>query len=106
MKFKINNREWEIEEASQEKMNEIEGTTGNEEGQYFGLCCYDKQKIYLWEKLHKEQKRETLMHELMHCYMGVYCSFEDVVWNTDLVCNISANSHDIIHEIVEEYFRN
>lgn len=105
MKFKMNNRDWEIIECNQAKMNEIEETSENGIDKYFGLCCYDKQIIYLWEDLHEQQKRETLMHELIHCYIGAYCSFEDVVWNTDLVCNISANSHDIIHEIVEDYFK-
>ena len=105
MKFKMNNRDWKIIECNQTKMNEVEGTVEENGSKYFGLCCYDKQIIYLWEDLHEQQKRETLMHELIHCYMGVYCSFEDVAWNTDLVCNICANSHDMIHKIVNDYFK-
>lgn len=104
MEFEINGRKWEIIETNQQKMNEVEKTTEESGYKYFGICCYEEQKIYLWENLHQEQKKATLIHELVHCYMGVYCSFEDVTWNTDLVCNICANSHDIIHNIVEKYF--
>lgn len=105
MKFKMNNRNWEILETDQKKLKEIEECE-NEKGNIYGLCCYDTQIIYLWEDLHKEQKRETLIHELLHCYIGCYCSFEDVVWNEDLMCNVCANSHDIIHDIVNKYFDN
>lgn len=106
MKFEMNNREWEIEEASQEEMCRIENVDQSNELKFFGLCVYEEQKIYLWDKMCIEQKRQTLMHELMHCYIACYCSFEDMTWNEDLLCNISANSHDIIHEIVKKYFNN
>lgn len=103
MKFEMNGRNWEIKEIPQEM---FEPTNPEEGGNCFGSCCYDEQIIYLWNKLHKQQKRETLMHELMHCYIGCYLSFEDVGnYPEDVLCNISANSHDIIHKIVEDYFK-
>ena len=104
MKFKINDRDWEIVEASQAKMCEVEGVEEDARNKFFGLCCYDSQTIYIWEDLHPQQKRETLLHELFHCYIGVYCSFEDMQWNIDIICNLVGNSHDIIHKIVEDYF--
>lgn len=104
MKFKMNNRNWEIKEMTQDKMREIvNDTTGN--GRYFGLCCYDKQLIILDKDLHVEQKRETLIHELVHCYIGCYISFESMEWTEDSICNLVGNSHDIIHQIVEKYFK-
>ena len=105
MKFKMNDREWQIIETNQSKMCEIEQTKEETGYKYFGICCYGEQTIYLWEELKQEQKRATLMHELLHCYIGVYCSFGNVTWNTDLVCDICSNSHDIIHKIVEDYFK-
>ena len=55
--------------------------------------------------MHKEQKRQTLLHELMHCYVWSYvCGFNNI--SEEALCDISANSHDIIHEIVENYFKN
>lgn len=103
MKFKINNRDWEIVEVDQEKMRGLE-KDDNEKNTYYGLTIYDEQRIYLWEQLPKEQKRQTLLHEMLHCYIGVYVSFQDLQLNEEVVCNISANSHDLIHEIVERYF--
>lgn len=105
MKFEINGRHWEILEADQKKMCEIENEPEDTHLKFFGLTVYETQKIYLWEKLEKEQKRQTLMHELMHCYIGNYVSFQDLQLTEDVMCNISANSHDIIHEIVEKYFK-
>ena len=103
MKFKINGREWEIIEAPQEKLKEIQKDK-SEQGEYFGLTCYDTQKIYLWNTLTKEAKRQTLMHELMHCYIGVYCSFQDMTWTEDIICNLCANAHDTIETITKAYF--
>lgn len=101
----MNNREWCIEEVNQDIMHNIEGVNKEEGLVFFGLTCYETQKIYLWEKLHKDQKRQTLIHELTHCYIGNYVSFQDLQITEDVLCNLSANSHDIIHEIVEKYFK-
>lgn len=105
MEFKINNRKWKIVETNQDVMCSIEGVEKEKGLTFFGLTCYENQTIYLWETLSKEQKRQTLLHELMHCYIGTYVSFQDLQLTEDFMCNISANSHDIIHDIVEKYFK-
>ncbi len=108
MKFKMNDRTWEIKELSQEEIRKhiidykYDGEPGV--GKYYGQTYYDEQTIYIDKDLHIEQKRQTLMHELMHCYIGNYLYSTKEYTEEDL-CNISANSHDIIHKIVEDYFK-
>lgn len=109
MKFKINNREWEIIELSQEeireKYREYKYDGEPQEGKYFGITYIDVQKIYIDKDLHEEQKKQTLLHELMHCYIGCYLFASSKGYSEEDLCNISANSHDIIHEIVGNYFK-
>lgn len=45
------------------------------------------------------------MHELMRCYIEEYVSLELEDYKEETMRNISANSHDIIHKIVEDYFK-
>lgn len=104
MKFKMNDRDWEIIEVDQNKMRELENDE-NEKNTYFGLTVYESQIIYLWDGLHPQQKRQTLIHELFHCYVGCYYSFQETAYTEELVCNLVGNSHDIIHKIVEDYFK-
>lgn len=103
MKFKINDRDWEILEVNQAKMRELEHDE-DEKNTYFGLTNYEEQLIYIWEDLHPQQKRQTLIHELFHCYVGCYYSFQDTAYSEEIVCNLVGNSHDIIHKIVDDYF--
>ena len=109
MKFKMNNREWEIRELSQEEIRQhIEDYKYDGKpikvGKYFGQTYFDEQIIYIDKDLHIEQKKQTLLHELMHCYIGCYL-YEFKSFDEENVCNISANSHNIIHKIVEDYFK-
>lgn len=103
MKFKMNDRDWEIKEVDQKKMRELENDN-DEKNTYYGLTTYDNQTIWIWQDLHPNQKRQTLIHELFHCYVGCYYSFQETVYTEELVCNLVGNSHDIIHKIVEDYF--
>ena len=105
MKFKMNNHEWELLEISKENIKELYEKEMNEETLYvYGLTKYDNHKIYINEELCFDMKRKTIMHELMHCYIEEYVSLELDDYKEETLCNISANSHDIIHKIVEDYF--
>ncbi len=107
MKFKMNNRDWEIIELDQEGMRKTFTKFDGEpkDGRYFGLTYMDDGKIYIDKDLCIGQKKHTLMHELMHCYIGCYIDTSDNMYNEEQLCNISSNSHYIIHKIVEDYFK-
>lgn len=101
MKFKMNNSDWEIKEISNAEMNDMFG----EDGYTDGVTCYGEHKIYLNKEI--LDVRRTLMHELMHCFLYEYGHNQnaDKSFSYDDVCEVSACSHDMIHEIVEEYFK-
>lgn len=112
MKFLMNDREWTIKEVEQEEFWKDEGEEekiGSKEyhtNYHFGRCIFSTREIWLWKDVSEEQKRKTLYHELMHCYRGMYIGFYDIDGqDEDMWCEISANSHDIIHKIVEDYFK-
>ena len=101
MKFKMNGRTYIIKEVSQEVLQQEHGEI---DGTFFGLTIPMKQEILIWEDLLKEQKRKTLYHELFHCYTCNYLTFNPIEFSEDAWADVSANSHDIIHKIVEDYF--
>ena len=110
MKFKMNDRDWEIKELSQEEIRQhfIDYKYDGEpvQGKYYGMTYMDEQTIYLDCDLHTNKKKKTLYHELMHCYKSCFiCFYELNNQDEDFWCELSANSHDIIHEIVEDYFK-
>lgn len=106
----MNNREWEIIELSQDEIRQhirdykYDGEP-IENGKYYGQTYLDEQKIYIDKDLHIEQKRQTLMHELGHCYIGCYITTQNITFDEEAVVNLISNSHDIIHNIVDKYFK-
>lgn len=111
MKFKINNREWEIVEATQSDIKSIQNKRrANEEEnlksidkRYFGVTYIDIQKIYIDKDLPEDRKKATLIHELTHCYISNYITHSEKEYLEEDVADIVSNSYDIIHEIVENY---
>ena len=101
-KFEINNKIYEIKEVSQE---ELQKQQGNIDGDYFGLTIPSKQEIWLWKDLKKDQKRQTLLHELFHCYVMNYITTNACNYDEDTWADISANSHDVIHKIADNYLK-
>lgn len=107
MKFKMNNRTWEIKELSQDEIRQHivdYKYDGNPlDGKYYGQTYFDEQIIYLDKNLHPEQKRQTLIHELAHCYIGSFITFSNKQYTDEEVADIIGNSIDIIYSIVEKY---
>lgn len=105
MKFKMNNHTWEIIDVTRQEIKDIYKKETNEDAFYlYGLSMIGEQIIYLNKDIKPEKKRKTLMHELMHCYKAEYISLSIDNIDEELLCDLCANSHDIIHEIVERYF--
>lgn len=108
MKFKINNKDWEIKEVSQSQMKEElkrHYESPITDGKYFGLTFFDTQKIFLDKDLCPDRKRSTLLHELGHCYIGTFITHEnDKKYSEEDVVDIISNSHDIIRNIINKYF--
>ena len=104
MKFKMNNHEWEIKEISNAEMNLMEDSDGKETFTY-GTTDYQDLVIYL----NKDAKglRTTLIHELTHVFLYEFGhnQREEKTYSFDDVCEVNACSHDIIHKIIEDYFK-
>lgn len=103
MKFKMNNVEFEIKEVSQEEM--LQWKCDEQDGYYYGQTHFMTQEVWIDKILSKEKKRKTLIHELTHVYIREYLTSRDIEPDEEVLCDINANSHDIIHKIVEDYFR-
>lgn len=112
MKFKINNRMWNIEEKSQSEIKSIQNQRkANEEEnikslstRYYGITYCDIMQIYIDKDLPVERKKSTLIHELTHCYIDNYITHSEKEYSEEDVADIVSNSYEIIHEIVEMYF--
>ena len=103
MYFKMNNNEWEIKEISNAEMNIII-SSDNKETFTHGITIYRDLIIYINEDT--KDKKKTLYHELTHCFMFEYGHNQhEKEFNCEDVCEISACCHDIIHKIVENYFK-
>ena len=115
MKFTMNNVEFTIKEVSQEeykkyrieedKKNQVEITNDINTGVFFGASHLYVNVIFLDKALPFDRKRKTLVHELTHCYIAEYITHQEKNYDEEMVADISANSHDIIHKIVEDYFK-
>ena len=108
----MNGCNWYIEEVSQKQIREeltaryekgLEAEPEN--GVYFGITYHDLNCIILDKDLPEDRKKKTLYHELTHCYIGSYITQSDKIYNEEDICDIVANSHDMIDKIVKEYFK-
>jgi Zn-dependent peptidase ImmA (M78 family) len=102
MKFKMNEREYEIIFVPQSIMLDKHKKIDDGTGTYLAMFSPHDQKIYIDDTLPKEQVIYSLIHELTHCYIWAYCTtFEQC--NEEDICNIHSNCHYIIHKIVEDF---
>lgn len=105
--FTMNGIIWVIKEVRQETFWEDDHEEFKDDGSYFfGRCKVNNNEIWIWKDIvSMQQKRTTLYHELIHAYLFSYLTFNNIEYDTDTWCDISANSHDMIHDIVDRYFK-
>lgn len=108
MQFKINNKTWEIKELDNKAFIELieklkEEQSLQYEGLVLGFCDYASHSIYLNNYQCEEEKKATLTHELIHCWLwshgASYMSYSE-----DAVCDTVSASYDFIHKIINDYF--
>ena len=102
MKFKMNNVEYTIKEVSQQEFWDYK--VDEQDGYYYGQSHFQNQEVWIDKDLPIEKKIKTLYHELTHVYIREYLTSRDIEPTEEVMCDIAANSHDIIHKIVESYF--
>ena len=100
----MNDLEWEIKYASAEEVKKG-FNDNNPESYYFGSATLSTQTILINKEAFKEKQKEILYHELMHCYIACYLC-NGMQFDEEGICNISAKSHNMIHRICEDFFKN
>ena len=105
MEFVWNNRHWNIIEKTHKEICDIlrELKEYDEGSHVWGTTLLKDQLIILEKGNHIEKARQVLKHELMHAYIDTFFSYA-VSYDEEALCNISANAHDLIHEVVTKYF--
>lgn len=110
MTYKINNMEYMIIEMSQEDIRKIIENRAKAQmdedlsrGRYMGVTCSDLGIIYLDQDLPLTKQRNVLIHELTHAYIDAYVHHFNS-YSEEAVCDLVANSHDIIRNIVDKYY--
>lgn len=99
MKFNVNGLGWCIEYVPEDKvyMNE-------HGGMFFGLTEYNKQFISIREGLSKQMTRQTVIHELCHCFLfsyGISCDWYD----EEQICNFFGSFADQIIRIADKFMK-
>ncbi len=101
MKFVMNRSEYTIKEVSQKEFWDYK--VDEQDGYYYGQSHFQTQEVWIDKDLFLEKKIKTLYHELTHVYIKEYLTTRDIEPNEEVLCDIAANSHDLIHKIVEDY---
>lgn len=100
MTFTMNDEKWEIKEVDKQYLIDRYNKEHEEPCTYaFGLCDYPNHIIWITDELCVDQKRRTLLHELMHCYLWCYGANIDNL-HEENICDYSASAHYIIHKII------
>lgn len=94
---------YEIKEVEQKEF--YKSSNDEEDGYYYGQSHFHTQEVWIDKDLPEYKKRKTLYHELTHIYIKEYLTTQDINPNEEVLCDICANSHDIIHKIVDNYFK-
>lgn len=110
MDFILNNISWSIIELENKRFLELRKELGEEQNCpvepnsfVYGFCDYASHRIFLNSYQCISEKKRTLIHELVHCWLwshgASYTSYCE-----DALCDTVSSSHEFIHEIVSKYF--
>lgn len=99
--FFMNDRYWKIFIKSQQEMRDYYNEEKN--GYYYGQTHFSTQEIWISEDIPDTQLDKTLFHELMHCYIRMFITTQELEYNEESMCDISSNAYVIISEIISSF---
>ena len=103
MNFTVNGDKWHISEATNEQL--LQSLDPGDTSKYiFGLTSRSQHRIYINSQICEGQKKKTLLHELMHCYLWEYGICMDT-FNEESVCDLFAGAYMLAKPIYEKYFK-
>ena len=105
MKFEMNGHTWEIVEVGHKEIMEEYSKDGDMSNiaSIYAFVRFSDHKLFLDANNCYYTMNKSLLHELMHIYIYEYCSWE-MNFNEEIVCDLVANSHNVINEIAKEYW--
>lgn len=101
--FYMNERSWKILEKTQEEM--FNYYKEKNVGYYYGQTHFKEQEIWISDDIPYTQLDKTLFHELMHCYIRMYITTQELEYNEESLCDISANAYKIILSIITDFIQ-
>ena len=99
MKFTVNGLKWVIE-----YVNADSTSMNNSNGLFLGLTEYDSQHISIRTGLSEGLTRQTVIHELCHCFLfsfGMTCDWYD----EEQMCNFFGSHADMIIGIADKFMK-
>lgn len=103
MKFTINGDIWYISEATNEQLLQLLDPDDTSKF-IFGLTSRSQHHIYINQSICEGQKKRTLLHELMHCYLWEYGICTET-FGEENMCDIFAGAYSVAKPIYEKYFK-
>ena len=101
--FYMTERYWKIYIKSQQETKDYYNEAGA--GYYEGETHFITQEIWLSDDVPDTQLDKTLFHELMHCYIRMYITTQELEYNEESLCDISANAYEIISSIITDFYQ-
>lgn len=98
MRFKANKLNWTIEYADEDHIS-----MNDEGGIYFGRAVYLEQKIFIRTGMSTELTRETVIHELVHCFLFSYGIKGTEKYSEEQMCVFIGAHADSIIEITDKF---
>lgn len=107
MEFVINNEDWKIKLVDKDTLKKrYDEENGTDSTFVFGLTIYPEQEIWINKDMCDDQQMRTLWRELTHCYIWSFGLNNAPHYTEEMVCDIVAASHEIIDDIIENFYLN
>ena len=99
MKFTVNKLDWNIEYIDADNVQ-----VNNEDGCFLGLTDYLEQKIIIRTGLTEQMTRQTVVHELVHCFLMSH-AVHTSCYDEEQICNFLGAYIDDIMELTNKFMK-